>query len=468
MAGKDLSMARIGIPSLLVLLVTLVPAGAHAVSSAEVYPSAPYGYGRFEARLRFAAGDGVVSSFFLWKDGSEVSGTFWNELDFEKLNADCHVETNAIYGNPPSNNNEVATISGDPCGGYHVYAYEWTPDAIAWLVDGVEVRRDTGAAATAFADNASSAGMQLRFNIWPGDATFGGNFNPNILPVHEYIDWVQFSSYENGVFTLDWREDFNSGTLPAGWLSGNWGSPKNLSTHDPRNVNIIDGYLVLSLTADNATGPAGAMPNDTGGSGGAGMAGTNAGGSSGAMSAGGAGGMSAGGASSGGASSGGASSGGASGTSSSGNGGAAGAVTGGATGAGGAGAGGDAGMSAGGTSGAGASSSGNAGTGSGNAGAGGATAAGGSGASGVPNTGATAGMSGGAGAAGASVSAPDDETKDSGGCTCSSARGSSGHAFGSVLGLALLAAIGRRRRARGDRAPTPGRPRYDRRRSSGS
>jgi len=152
-------------------------------------------------------------------------------------------------------------------------------------VDGAEIRRETGATATAFADNAATSGMQMRFNVWPGDASFGGNFNPAILPVHEYVDWVQYSSYQNGAFSVVWREDFNSGALPSGWLAGNWGSPKNLSTHNARNANIVDGYLVLSLTADDALGPAGAMPGASGAGGSAGMgsggsgAGANSGGS---------------------------------------------------------------------------------------------------------------------------------------------------------------------------------------------
>src|SRR3954468_7682115 len=91
------------------LLVALCPQLCLAVGSAELYSSQAYGYGRFEARARLAAGDGVVSSFFLWKDGSEKAGTFWNELDFEKLGADCHVETNAIYGNPNTNHSKRAT-----------------------------------------------------------------------------------------------------------------------------------------------------------------------------------------------------------------------------------------------------------------------------------------------------------------------------------------------------------------------
>jgi hypothetical protein len=270
-------MSRLAFSSLSFLTLILVPETALAVGSAEVYTSAAYGYGRMEARIRFAAGEGVVSSFFLWKDGSELSGTFWNELDYEKLGADCHVETNAIYGNPSTNHNLIAAIMGDACGGYHTYAYEWTPDAIAWSVDGVEIRRETGATAVAFADNAATSGMQFRFNVWPGNASFGGNFNPAILPVHEYVDWVQYSSYQNGAFSVAWREDFSRGALPSGWLTANWASAKNLSTHDARNANIVDGYLVLSLTADGAPGPAGAMPEPSGGAGGS--AGMGSGGS---------------------------------------------------------------------------------------------------------------------------------------------------------------------------------------------
>lgn len=268
-------MNKFSLPSLCFAATLLAPALAGATKSAELYTSASYGYGRFEASVRFAAGDGIVSSFFLWKDGSEIAGTFWNEIDFEKLGADCHLQTNPLYGNPVSDHGRQEQLSEDLCGEFHVYAVEWTPEAIAWLLDGTEIRRETGAAATAFADNATD-GMQIRFNIWPGDASFGGNFDANSLPVHQYIDWVQFSSYADGEFTLDWREDFDGASVPSGWLTGSWASPKNRSTHDPRNVNFVDGYAVISLTSDDATGPAGADPTgenegggDDGGDGGA-------------------------------------------------------------------------------------------------------------------------------------------------------------------------------------------------------
>lgn len=244
-----------------VLLSLLTSSAAHAVSSAELYTSKSYTYGRVDARIRFAAGDGVVSSFFLWKDGSEVKGTFWNELDFEKIGADCHLQSNALFGQPLADHGRNEGSAGSYCDRFHTYRYEWTPEYIAWFVDGTEIRRETGATATAYAENAS-AGMQIRFNIWPGDASFGGNFDPKILPVHQFIDWVEYSSYADGTFTPSWREDFTANSLPNGWLLGSWGSPKNLSTHSPQNVTFVDGHAVVSLTADDALGFKGTIPAD--------------------------------------------------------------------------------------------------------------------------------------------------------------------------------------------------------------
>ncbi len=105
--------------------------------------------------------------------------------------------------------------------------------------------------------------MQLRFNVWPGDSSFGGDFDPAILPVYEYIDWVEYSAYNNGAFEVQWREDFTDGKLPSGWNTGSWDSPKGLSTHSEDNVGFMDGYIVLALTADEATGFATANPRAT-------------------------------------------------------------------------------------------------------------------------------------------------------------------------------------------------------------
>lgn len=250
-----------------------VPGTANAVASAELYKTQAYGYGRFDARIRFAAGDGVISSFFLWKEGSEAANAFWNELDFEKVGADCHMETNAIYGNPETLHSQTNEMPGDVCSEYHDYRFEWTPTYIAWAVDGKEIRRETGPTADAFSQNATS-GMTFHFNVWVGNSDFGGNFSSSILPVREHISWVAYSSYNNGTFKSEWREDFNGSNLPSGWATGTWASPYGLSTHKSSNVTLANGIVTLSLTADNATGFTGSPPADDASTGG-----TTAGGS---------------------------------------------------------------------------------------------------------------------------------------------------------------------------------------------
>ncbi|HSS40067.1 MAG TPA: MYXO-CTERM sorting domain-containing protein, partial [Polyangia bacterium] len=90
-----------------------------------------------------------------------------------------------------------------------------------------------------------------------------GILDPATLPVQEFISWVQYSSYANGAFQLQWREEFDGATLPAAFQVGTWASPKNLSTHNPANVTFADGIAVLSMTADNATGYTATPPADT-------------------------------------------------------------------------------------------------------------------------------------------------------------------------------------------------------------
>lgn len=357
------------------------------MASAELYSTKSYLYGRFDARMRFAPGDGVVSAYFLWKEGSEASGAYWNELDYEKVGADCHMQTNSIYGKPKGQHQQTPTLSGI-CTEYHTYRFEWTPTYIAWVVDGKEIRRDTGGDATAYAQNAS-AGMSFHFNIWPGDSSFGGNIKNTTLPVRQYISWVEYSSYDNGNFKVEWREDFQESSIPAGWAVGNWGSPFNLSTHNPQNVAMVNGIAVMALTNDNATGDPGTPPVDP-------AAGSGSGGAPGSGGA-----VSTGGSGNGGATSAGGSAG-----------------SGGKSGAGG----------AGGSSSSGGSTTAAGGSGAGgSAGSGGGPAAGGSsGAGGAGQAGGESAAGGAAGSGGATASAGASGTSDSGGSSAAGGATSSG------------------------------------------
>lgn len=261
-------------------LVVIVgaPPEAHAVTGAEIGRNTPHRHGRFEARLRFAAGDGIVSSLFLWKPGSELEDTFWNEVDIEKVGSDCRgYSSNVIYGNPEVQSTERVSAPVDLCSEYHTHTVEWTPEHLIWQLDGVEVRRLDDGELAAFEDNASE-GLQLRFNLWVGNPSFGGSFSSASLPAQQYIDWAAYSAYTPGMgasggdFTPVWREDFDA-PLGSEWSYGTWLSPLGNSIHSPANVSVVAGIGVLSLTEDDATGYSGTPPTDaTGDAGSAGGA----------------------------------------------------------------------------------------------------------------------------------------------------------------------------------------------------
>jgi beta-glucanase (GH16 family) len=447
-----LAVSRLGLALAALLVAGLAPSAALAVQGAELYRTSSHRYGRFESRVRYAIGEGVVSSFFLWKEGSS-STTTWNELDYEKINSDCRLTTN-IWTGTGQQSSVTHTLTFNVCNDYHTYVMEWTPDYIAWFIDGTQIRRVTGASVTEYTQNAAQ-GMAIHYNLWVGNSSFGGVLNPSILPVHQFISWVQYSSYANGTFQMQWREDFNGSSMPSGWAEGNWGSPFNLSTHNPANVNYVNGIAVLSLTADNATGYTGTPPVDSGG-----------GGTSGTGGAGGASGTGGGGA--GGAGTGAAGRGGAGGTTGGGGRGGAGggapAGTGGTSsaGRGGTGGGGVAGNGAGGMAtgtagaGAGGGSTGTAGTGAGGIGTG--TAGDSGGPAGSAGTSGTGGMSpagsggtsatgGGPGTGGASSGGTGDPPGSDPGCGCYAA-GRDLTGGGGLFAVLLIAACVVRRRRR--------------------
>lgn len=250
-----------------VLLFTSVAIGAKAYSGAELYSKGVVKYGRFDVRMRAVSGSGVVSSFFLYYNDSYLgSPQPWQELDFEIIgkNKD-EFQSNIITGTAESKKtSEQLHKAANIAVSYHTYTYEWTPDYIAWLFDGVEVRRSTGAQVTA----CQQKDMSYRFNLWISDVpSWVGQFDPAILPVYQFINWVKFSKYTPGTgpngsdFTKDWQDDFNQfeSTL---WAKGNWTFDGNIVDFSPDNIIVKDGYCIIGLTKAGVTGYSGTVPQD--------------------------------------------------------------------------------------------------------------------------------------------------------------------------------------------------------------
>ena len=100
-------------------------------------------YGRFEVRMKSAPGSGIVSSFFTyhdyWSEGyNDIE--YWNEIDWEILGRyDNQAQTNYITDYETQHDTSFFT-DFNPHEEFHIYAFEWTPDYVAYFNDGVEVR----------------------------------------------------------------------------------------------------------------------------------------------------------------------------------------------------------------------------------------------------------------------------------------------------------------------------------------
>ncbi|WP_437676914.1 family 16 glycosylhydrolase [Sorangium sp. So ce131] len=259
---------------------------AKSYKGAEVYSAQSQLHGRIEMRMRMARGSGILSTFFTYKNGSEMSGAFWEEIDIEVFGKDNarSWQSNIITGmGTRETSEEVHTADVSLADGYHTYALEWTPDYVTWSVDGREIRRSTGNQVASLRNPQS-----LRFNMWSSEsAEWVGPFDDSVLPQHQFINWIKYYSYSNGNFELAWQDDFDSFDT-ARWSKGDWTFDTNRVDFDPQNVTVKDGTLVLSLTREGQTGFNGDVPRDedTGpGTGGAGATTASSGGTGGAEAA---------------------------------------------------------------------------------------------------------------------------------------------------------------------------------------
>jgi beta-glucanase (GH16 family) len=100
-------------------------------------------YGRFEARIRLPRGQGVWPAF--WLLGDDVDTNVWpacGEIDImEYRGQEPQRVTGSLHG-PGYSGGGAVTGARDLPGGagfdedFHVFAIEWTPDWIAWELDG--------------------------------------------------------------------------------------------------------------------------------------------------------------------------------------------------------------------------------------------------------------------------------------------------------------------------------------------
>jgi len=217
---------------------------------AELRTHESYLYGKFEARYKPAQGDGLVSSFFTYNDDNP--NTPWSEIDIEILGVYDHVvDFNTITWGQKSHIRQHY-VSFNPHEDFHIYGFEWTPEYVAWFIDGDEVYRQSG-------EHIDSIhySQKIMMNIWnPVYEDWVGSWSPEILPRFSFYDYVSYSAYTPGEgdtgsdsnFTFQWKDDFDTFDYNR-WEKSHdhtWGGNQSLFIED--NIHFENGKMILCLT----------------------------------------------------------------------------------------------------------------------------------------------------------------------------------------------------------------------------
>jgi beta-glucanase (GH16 family) len=174
---------------------------------------ASWRYGRVEARARTPGGQGVWPAIWMMPEGDAYGG--WprsGEIDLLEtinLGAPCEAcdggRENRIFGTihfaDPAGvhaQKSTATVPAAGVDGFHVYAVEWSPEAIVWSVDGrayarAEAKDWSASGRAAPFDQPFHLILNLAFGgAWPEGANAQG-VDTAALPAVFEVDWVRVS-----------------------------------------------------------------------------------------------------------------------------------------------------------------------------------------------------------------------------------------------------------------------------------
>jgi len=151
-------------------------------------------YGRFEARLRLPRGQGLWPAF--WMLGEDIGTVGWpksGEIDvMENIGREPGVVHGTMHGPGYSAGNGItgsSTIANPD--EFHIYAVEWTPGQVRWVVDDKEYHRVTPTNLPAGATWVFDHPFFVILNVavggkWPGDPDASTTF-----PQQMIVDYVR-------------------------------------------------------------------------------------------------------------------------------------------------------------------------------------------------------------------------------------------------------------------------------------
>ncbi|WP_146260087.1 glycoside hydrolase family 16 protein [Rhizobium tubonense] len=150
-------------------------------------------FGKFEARIKIPRGPGLLPAFWLmgsvgqWPDNGEIDIMENVGQSPSTVFSNLHAPGYTAVGDQ--------TVPRDLSDDFHVYAIEWTPGRVSWLLDNVvykTVTKDDIPAGKRWVFDDQPFYMLLNVAVggdWPGPPV------DNALPQDMVVDWVKVSAY---------------------------------------------------------------------------------------------------------------------------------------------------------------------------------------------------------------------------------------------------------------------------------
>lgn len=168
--------------------IALTDTGAEWVGG-ELYRLDEVAYGQITACVAGPDAPGSVGAFFLYAQHMDGAQEVHDEIDVELVNGSVQIGTFADwrlgvdgYEDGPRRDYEWWTPpEGVSTVDFHAYTVDWSPDAVRFLFDGVEIGSLAVTPATA---------LSLRFNHWTTTAWTEVMGPPASSPLHLHVDWV--------------------------------------------------------------------------------------------------------------------------------------------------------------------------------------------------------------------------------------------------------------------------------------
>jgi beta-glucanase (GH16 family) len=209
-----------------------------------------YGYGYYEARMRPAAGGGLMSgSLFIYRGTYGQSSH--DEIDFEFLGKDCNIVQTNYYVEGRGNHESIINLGFNACEEFHNYGFRWSADSIIWYVDGGEVHRAEEDPSTPEHDIPYRP-SKIMVNFWTGTSDLIGWLGDFSYPGHSLqaqYDWIRYSPLSAGQQPASTQSPAPTTTVPATTSAAAPAVPANplqISTIQQGSSAWNGGELVLS------------------------------------------------------------------------------------------------------------------------------------------------------------------------------------------------------------------------------